>query len=171
MVKEKTYRIIIGINTAVLVLLIGLFIIGITSQVIKIDIPTYEKNAHYKIQFSPEVLQQLNGYFNSTIEHGICLDGYQKELNNYYLNSITAVYDGNKTSIWHPVCNTMADYHNHPKDNNPFTNSCYASKGDVDTWKLYAPYGVTLFIIQCDYNKFIYYTPEDFYHGVIYEVK
>lgn len=143
---------------------------GWLSGILKLDIPQKIENPTHTIKFSPYVLEELNKYYATGIEHGVCLDAYITDYHNYYILQIGQVFVGDEDSIdSHPACNTMVYYHNHPDGNNPFAFSCYASKGDIDSFKLYAKNGVTIFIIQCDYNKFIYYTIDNLYEGIEYE--
>lgn len=153
------------INSLVLLLLI----IGFLSNTILFNFPVHVDSPNYSIYFSPSVLSVLNKNFVSGVEHKVCLDGSFVSYHNLSFVSVVSDVSGLSDSLYgsNLFCSSVGSIHNHVKS----FGSCRPSIADINTWKIEASKGTTFFIIQCDIDKFVYFTSEDLYNGVLYDVK
>ena len=142
------------------------------------SIPRTNNQTLINVTFSDDVKEQLKQYYGAKEEYMVCLDGY-KTNNAYYIDRLSVLANGTTKEVTYPsICsgtytgNAVGNLHSHPIQILGL-HVCYPSGGDIKSWKFYDANisELTLFMIQCDKNKFVAYSSDnDFKEGVMYEI-
>jgi proteasome lid subunit RPN8/RPN11 len=149
--------------------IILLLIFGLWNGNVVVYIPHTHNDSQYtpgvpvNLPFTNEVKNELAGYYNSSREYSVCLDSDANDLFN--VTKISNFVTGDRDSVQVIPCAGTSYLHSHP------IGSCAASNADVTIWRDMLKYGIVIYYIQCDKNKFVVYTQEDFGNGILYEVE